>query len=118
MPGLSWAVVCLEVTSAQHRCSMDPVISFNLGYHICPESNQLEESKVKNKKMRFVLCGYIRRRDKEIQEKPQVCLWVPKMRIKSKQGLENVDISAARVQGPAYLTDPAFSGLQCICQVG
>lgn len=54
--------------------------------------------------MRFILCGYIKRRDKEIQGNPQVCLWVPRMRIKSKQELENVPISAARIKGPAYLS--------------
>jgi hypothetical protein len=70
--------------------------------------------------MRFIFCGYIERRDKEIQGNPQVCLWVPRMGIKSKQGLENVPISAAIRALPtsATLTDPASLGFSCICQVG
>lgn len=54
---LSWAVVYLEITSAQHGCSMDPVVLFNLGVKLPNmsrvRSNQLEESKVKNRKTKI-----------------------------------------------------------------
>lgn len=70
----------------------------------------------KQKKMRFILCGYSGRRDKEIQENPQVCVWVPKMRFRLNrgQGCSYLSSQSAGVAPPttATLTDPAFSGLQ------
>lgn len=70
------------------------------------------DSKWKVGEGRFIECGLIRKRDKEIQVTPQAHLLGPEVRSKFKERTKTAHLSSPG-QGVALPTiDPSLSGLQ------